>query len=54
MTAILSKKYAKNPRVMTFVKAMGDYFETTMAIYGKGACKKETMPPFYKPIIASS
>lgn len=54
MTAILSKKYAKNPRVKTFVKAIDDYFETTMAIYFKCAKKEETIPPLYKPLIASS
>jgi hypothetical protein len=54
MTAILSKKYAKNPRVMTLIKAIDDYFETTLAIYIKCAKKEEAMPPLYKPIIASS
>lgn len=54
MTAILSKKYAKNPRVITCVKAIDDYFETTMAIYVKCANKEGAVPPLYKPIIASS
>jgi hypothetical protein len=54
MTNVLGKKYPKNPRVSAFIKAIDVYFEATMAIYFKCACKEEAMPPLYKPIIASS
>lgn len=54
MTALLSKKYAKNIRVMTLIKAIDDYFVTTIDVYVKCAQKQGPISPLCQPIIASS